>query len=266
AGSPLAVEGFEWLYDQLGPEMLLNLGSGGTDVCTGIVQGNPLLPVYAGEISGRCLAVDAQAFGADGAPVVGELGELVIRKPMPSMPVGFWNDPDGSRYRAAYFEHYPGVWRFGDWVLLTERGSAIITGRSDATLNRGGVRLGSSEIYSVVEEIDEVLDSLVVHLEEDDELLLFVVLRPGVELDGELRRRIAGALRNALSPRHAPDTIVAVPAIPRTLTGKKLEVPVKRILTGARVSDVAARDALVDPASLEPFAAYAGHRTPAVRS
>jgi acetoacetyl-CoA synthetase len=266
AGSPLPLEGYEWLYEQFGPDVNVNVGSGGTDVCTGIVQGMPLLPVYAGEMSTRMPGADVDAFGPDGTPVVGELGELVIKQPMPSMPVSFWNDPDGSRYRQAYFEHYPGVWRFGDWVLLTERGSAIITGRSDATLNRGGVRLGSSEIYSVVEEIDEVLDSLVVHLEEDDELLLFVVLRPGVELDGELRRRIAGALRNALSPRHAPDTIVAVPAIPRTLTGKKLEVPVKRILTGARVSDVAARDALVDPASLEPFAAYAGHRTPAVRS
>ncbi len=179
---------------------------------------------------------------------------------MPSMPVAFWGDPDGSRYREAYFEFFPGVWRFGDWILFTERGSAVITGRSDATLNRGGVRLGSSEIYSVVEEIDEVLDSLVVHLEEQDELLLFVVLRPGLELDDELRKRIAGALRNSLSPRHAPDTIVAVPAIPRTLTGKKLEVPVKRILTGADVSQVASSDALVEPSSIEPFADYARTR------
>jgi acetoacetyl-CoA synthetase len=266
AGSPLPLEGYEWLYEQFGPEVVVNVGSGGTDVCTGIVQGTPLLPVYAGEMSARMPGVDVDAFGPDGTPVVGELGELVIKQPMPSMPVGFWNDPDGSRYRQAYFEHYPGVWRFGDWVLFTERGSAIITGRSDATLNRGGVRLGSSEIYSVVEEIDEVLDSLVVHLEHDDELLLFVVLRPGLELDAALRTRIADALRNALSPRHAPDTIVAMPAIPRTLTGKKLEVPVKRILTGAKVSDVAARDALVEPASLEAFAAYARNRAPAVQS
>jgi acetoacetyl-CoA synthetase len=192
--------------------------------------------------------------------VVGELGELVIKQPMPSMPVGFWGDEDGTRYREAYFDFFPGVWRFGDWILFTERGSAIITGRSDATLNRGGVRLGSSEIYSVVEEIDELLDSLVVHLEAEDELLLFVVLRPGVELDEALRKRIAGGLRDSLSPRHAPDTIVAVPAIPRTLTGKKLEVPVKRILTGAKVSDVAASDALVEPGSIEPFAEYARGR------
>jgi acetoacetyl-CoA synthetase len=262
AGSPLPLEGYEWLYRQVGPDVYLNVGSGGTDVCTGIVQGYPLLPVYAGEMSAACLAVDAAAFDASGKPVVGELGELVIRQPMPSMPVGFWNDDDGSRYRAAYFDHYPGVWRFGDWIVFTERGSSMITGRSDATLNRGGVRLGSSEIYSVVEEFEEVLDSLVVHLEEEDELLLFVVLRPGLELDDGLRTRIDDALRNSLSPRHAPDTIVAVPAIPRTLTGKKLEVPVKRILTGAKVSDVAARDALVDPASIEPFADFARTRAP----
>jgi len=260
AGSPLAVEGFEWLYDQVGGEVLLNLGSGGTDVCTGIVQGSPLLPVYAGEMSGRCLAVDAAAFDPEGKPVVGELGELVIRQPMPSMPVGLWNDPDGSRYRAAYFDHFPGVWRFGDWIMFTERGSSVITGRSDATLNRGGVRLGTSELYSVVEELDDVLDSLVVHLEDPDELLLFVVLRPSVELDDELHARISGTLRSALSPRHAPDTIVAVPAIPRTLTGKKLELPVKRILTGTAVAEVVSRDALVDPASIEPFAAYASSR------
>jgi acetoacetyl-CoA synthetase len=262
AGSPLPLEGYEWLYEQFGPDVQVNVGSGGTDVCTGIVQGSPLVPVYAGEMSTRMLAVDADAFGPDGKPVVGELGELVIKQPMPSMPVAFWNDPDGSRYREAYFVHYPGVWRFGDWIMFTERGSSVITGRSDATLNRGGVRLGTGEIYAVVEEMDEVLDSLVVHLEEQDELILFVVLRPGLELDDDLRTQIAGALRNSLSPRHAPDTIVAVPAIPRTLTGKKLEVPVKRILTGAKVSDVAASDTLVDPDSIEPFAEYAWTRTP----
>ena len=260
AGSPLPLEGYEWLYEQFGSEVEVNVGSGGTDVCTGIVQGVPLLPVYAGEMSARMLGVDADAFGPDGKPVVGELGELVIKQPMPSMPVAFWNDPDGSRYREAYFGFFPGVWRFGDWIMFTERGSSVITGRSDATLNRGGVRLGTSEIYSVVEEIDEVLDSLVVHLEEQDELLLFVVLRPGIELDDELRKRVAGALRDSLSPRHAPDTIVSVPAIPRTLTGKKLEVPVKRILTGAKVSEVAASDALVEPGAVEPFAEYARTR------
>ena len=260
AGSPLPLEGYEWLYRQVGSDVYLNVGSGGTDVCTGIVQGYPLLPVYAGEMAAACLGVDAVAFDPTGQPVVGELGELVIRQPMPSMPVAFWNDSDGSRYRAAYFDHYPGVWRFGDWIMFTERGSSVITGRSDATLNRGGVRLGTSEMYGVVEEIDEVLDSLIVHIEDRDELLLFVVLRPGIELDDDRRASIAGTLRTALSPRHAPDTIVAVPAIPRTLTGKKLEVPVKRILTGAAVADVASSDALVDPAAIEPFAEYARTR------
>ncbi|MGZ4354499.1 MAG: acetoacetate--CoA ligase [Gaiellaceae bacterium] len=260
AGSPLPLEGFEWIYEQVDPSVLLNVGSGGTDLCTGIVQGCPLLPVYAGEMAGRCLGVAADAFGPDGTPVVGELGELVITEPMPSMPVAFWDDPDGARLRAAYFDHFPGVWRHGDWIVFTERGSSVITGRSDATLNRGGVRLGTSEFYSVVEELDEVLESLVVHLPDEDELLLFVVLRDGVELDEALRRRIAGALRDALSPRHVPDSIVAVPAIPQTLTGKRLELPVKRILEGAAVGDVVSRDALADPAAIEPFVAYAETR------
>jgi acetoacetyl-CoA synthetase len=260
AGSPLPIEGFEWLYDQLGSKVFLNLGSGGTDVCTGIVQGNPLLPVYAGEISGRCLGVDAQAFGPDGQSLVGELGELVITQPMPSMPVSFWNDPDGSRYRAAYFEHFPGVWRHGDWIELTERGSAVVAGRSDATLNRGGVRLGTGELYAAVDELEEVLDSLVVHLEDTDELVLFVELREGVELEGGLSERIAELIRTALSPRHVPDEIVAVGSIPRTLTGKKLEVPVKRILAGADQADVVSADALADPASIDAFVSYARSR------
>jgi len=262
AGSPLPPEGFEWLYEQVDPSVLINLGSGGTDLCTGVVQGYPLLPVYAGEMSARCLGVDAAAFDLDGNEVVGELGELVIRKPMPSMAIGFWDDENGSRYRAAYFDRYPGVWRFGDWIIFTERGSSVVTGRSDATLNRGGVRLGTGEFYDVLEELDEVHDSLVVHLEADDELLLFVQLAPGLELDDALRGRIAGALRGALSPRHVPDTIVAVPAIPRTMTGKKLELPVKRILTGVPVGEVVRPDALVDPASIEPVVAFARTRLP----
>jgi acetoacetyl-CoA synthetase len=260
AGSPLPVEGFEWLYEQVEPSVLLSNGSGGTDICTGIVQGYPLVPVYAGELATRCLGVDAAAFDPDGNEVVGELGELVIRQPMPSMAVGFWNDPDGARYRAAYFDHYPGVWRHGDWIVFTERGSATITGRSDATLNRGGVRLGTGEFYDVLEELDEVLDSLVVHLEAEDELVLFVQLRDGVELDDELRARIRNTLRGALSPRHAPDTIVALPSIPRTMTGKKLELPVKRILSGVSVNEVVSADALVDPAAIEPVVAFADER------
>jgi acetoacetyl-CoA synthetase len=261
AGSPLPAEGFDWVYEQLGPDVLLNVGSGGTDVCTGVVQGGPLQPVYRGEISGRCLAVDSAAFDADGNEVVGELGELVIRRPMPSMPARFWNDPDDERYRSTYFDVYPGVWRFGDWIRFSEYGSAVVTGRSDATLNRGGVRLGTSEFYTVVEEHPEVLDSLVVHLEDPEgglgELVLFVHLDEGRELDDALRSRLASALRSALSPRHVPDTIAAVPTIPRTLTGKKLELPVKRILQGAQAQDVASRDALADPRAIDAFVEYA---------
>jgi acetoacetyl-CoA synthetase len=263
-GSPLPGEGYDWIYEQLGPDVLLNVGSGGTDVCCGVVQGSPMQPVYRGEIAGRCLAVDSAAYDPDGREVVGELGELVIRQPMPSMPVGFWNDPGDERYREAYFDRYPGVWRFGDWILFTERGSCVVTGRSDATLNRGGVRLGTGEFYAVVEDIDEVLDSLVVHLEDPEggpgELLLFVQLREGESLSDELRARIGAALRGALSPRHMPDAVEAVPAIPRTMTGKKLELPVKRILQGTPAEQVASRDALADPESIDAFVAYARER------
>jgi acetoacetyl-CoA synthetase len=264
AGSPLPPEGFDWVYEQLGGDVLLNVGSGGTDVCTGIVQGSPLQPVYRGEMSGRCLAVDSDAFDVEGRSVVGELGELVLKSPMPSMPRGFWNDPDGSRYLDTYFSQYPGVWRFGDWIRFTDRGSAVITGRSDATLNRGGVRLGTGEFYGVVEDLPEVVDSLVVHLEDPaggpGELLLFVVLADGVSLDDDVRSRIGRGLRAALSPRHVPDVIEAVPAVPRTLTMKKLELPVKRILLGADAAAVASRDALADPTSIDAFVQYAATR------
>jgi acetoacetyl-CoA synthetase len=225
-------------------------------------------PVYEGEITGRCLAVDVHALDAEGneAPV-GELGEMVITQPMPSMPVAFWNDPGGERYRDSYFDRYPGVWRQGDWIKFTERGSCIITGRSDATLNRGGVRLGTGEFYAVVEEIPEILDALVVHLEDGGggagELLLFVVPAADTVLDDELRSRIARALRGQLSPRHVPDAIVSVPAIPRTLTGKKLEAPVKRILGGESSERVASRDSLLDPSALDAFVALAAERSAA---
>jgi acetoacetyl-CoA synthetase len=264
AGSPLPPEGFHYVYEQLGPDVLLLNGSGGTDVCSALVTGHHMAPVYEGEIASRCLGVDAKALDADGKEVVGELGELVITEPMPSMPVRFWNDPGDERYRASYFDQYPGIWRQGDWVRFTERGSCVITGRSDATLNRGGVRLGTSELYAVVEELPEVADSLIVHLEDSEggagELSLFVVLADGTELDEALRARIAGALRSELSPRHVPDTIAAVPAIPRTLTGKKLETPVKRILRGEAADRVASRDALADPAAIDAFVALASER------
>ena len=264
AGSPLPPEGYLYAYEQLGPEMLLNNGSGGTDVCTGLVSGSFAQPVYEGEITGACLAVDAHAFDADGNEVIGELGEFVITKPLPSMPVAFWGDVTGERYRSSYFDVYPGIWRQGDWIKFTERGSCVITGRSDATLNRGGVRLGTGEFYSVVEDVPEVMDALVVHLEDAGggagELLLFVVPADDAELDDALRDRIAGALRSELSPRHVPDRIVSVPAIPRTLTGKKLEAPVKRILRGESSERVASRDSLLDPAALDAFVALAGER------
>jgi acetoacetyl-CoA synthetase len=250
AGSPLPPEGYRWLHEQLGDAPLLLNGSGGTDICSGIVSGSPLQTVYEGEISGPCLGVAAEAYDAEGRPVVGELGELVITRPLPSMPVGFWGDEDGSRYRAAYFEHYPGVWRHGDWIRFTERGTCVVSGRSDATLNRGGVRLGTGEFYASLEELPEIADSLVVHLEDPDELLLFVVLAEGAELD---EARIRDVLRRDLSPRHVPDAVEAVPAIPRTLTGKKLETPVKRILMGTPVEQVVSRDALLDPSAIDAF-------------
>ena len=263
AWSPLPAEAYRYVYEHL-PEVLLINGSGGTDVCTGIVSGSFAQPVYEGEISGRCLGVDVQAFDAEGRVVVGELGELVIRRPMPSMPIALWNDPDQTRYRDAYFERYPGVWRQGDWVRFTERGSCVITGRSDATLNRGAVRLGTGEFYAVVEEFPEIVDALVVHLEDASggagELILFVVMGEGAHLDETLRERIGQALRSQLSPRHLPDAIVAVPEVPRTLTGKKLEAPVKRILLGEPVERVASPDSLANPDALEAFLALAGRR------
>ncbi|WP_329007371.1 acetoacetate--CoA ligase [Micromonospora rifamycinica] len=263
-GAPLPAEGFTWVYETVGTDLQLQSLSGGTDVCTGFVGGVPLLPVHAGEITCRALGAKVEARSADGTPVLGELGELVITAPMPSMPVGFWNDPDGRRYAEAYFDVYPGVWRHGDWITINERGGCVITGRSDATLNRGGVRLGTAEFYSVVEGLDEVVDSVVVHLEDDEggagELLLFVVLAEGLELDDTLRRKIARELRTALSPRHIPDEIHQVRAVPRTLSSKKLEVPVKKILTGTPVESAAAQGALANPESLTAFATFAQSR------
>jgi acetoacetyl-CoA synthetase len=265
AGSPLPAEGYRWVYEQLGPDVCLVNGSGGTDVCTGIVSGCPAAPVYEGEISCASLAVDAKAFDEDGNQVVGELGELVITSPMPSMPVALWGDEDGERYRSSYFDRYPGVWRQGDWIKFTPRGSCVLTGRSDATLNRGGVRLGTGEFYSVVEEFPELADALVVHLEDDEggmgELLLFVVPAPGATVDDSVLGRVRAALRSELSPRHVPDDIIVVSGIPKTLTGKKLEAPVKRILRGEAAEKVASRDALADPGALDAFVAIAGKRT-----
>jgi acetoacetyl-CoA synthetase len=258
-GAPLPPEGFVWVYEQLGDDVLLSSISGGTDVCTAFVGGCPMVPVRAGEISCRYLGAKVEAFDAVGNSLIGEQGELVITAPMPSMPVGFWGDDDGRRYRAAYFERHPHAWTHGDWITIYEDGACVITGRSDATLNRGGVRMGTAELYSIVEAMPEVADSLVVHLEDagdpggPGQLLLFVALGDGHQLDDDLRRRVAEELRQQLSPRHVPDEMRAVPAIPRTLSGKKLEVPVKRILQGADPDTAASRGSLANPDSLDAF-------------
>jgi acetoacetyl-CoA synthetase len=256
AGSPLPTEGFVWLQEQF-PNAPVNIGSGGTDVCTGLVQGYPIVPVYAGEMSAKCLGVSAYAYDDAGQPVVGELGELVITEPMPSMPVKFWGDDDHARYRSTYFEHFPGVMRFGDWIRFTEHGSSIITGRSDATLNRGGVRIGSAEIYRVVEQMPEIDDSLVVHLEDPDggmgQLVLFVQAAAGVAVDDDLRAAVAKQLKTSLSPRHVPDTLLGVDGVPRNLTGKKLELPIKKILLGQDPDRVVSREAMANPESLDDY-------------
>ncbi|MCS6880698.1 MAG: acetoacetate--CoA ligase [Oscillochloridaceae bacterium] len=254
-GSPLPPEGFEWVYEHVKSDLWLASISGGTDVCGCFIAGAPILPVYSGELQCRALGVNAQAYDADGNSVIGVMGELVITEPMPSMPIYFWNDPDGRRYRESYFEMYPGKWRHGDWVVINERGGVVIYGRSDSTINRQGVRMGSSEIYRVVESLPEVLDSLVVDLEGlggASYMPLFVVLREGVELDAALERKIKDAIRTALSPRHVPDAIFAIPDVPRTLSGKKLEVPVKKILMGVPVERAANPDSLRNP-ELLPF-------------
>jgi acetoacetyl-CoA synthetase len=250
------------VYEAISPSVHLQSVSGGTDVCTAFVGASPLVPVWEGEISCRHLGCAVEAWSPDGRPLLGEQGELVITEPLPSMPVAFWNDPDGERYRDAYFADWPGVWRHGDWITFTERGSCVISGRSDATLNRGGVRIGTAEFYAVVEADPDVADSLVVHLDEGDRLVLFVALRDGAAMSDELRARLATVLRTTLSPRHVPDEVVAVPSIPRTLSGKKLEVPVKRILTGTPADVAASRGSLADPSSLDPFVEIADRQPP----
>jgi len=263
-GAPLLPEGFEWVYERVGRDLLLGSVSGGTDVCTAFVGASPLVPVWAGEISCRCLGAKVESFDPEGRPLVGKLGELVLTEPMPSMPVSFWKDPDGERYRASYFDRFPGVWRHGDWIEITPRGSCVITGRSDATLKRGGVRIGTSEFYGVVEAIPGIAESLVVHLSDDaggpGELLLFVALAEGGALDDALRNHIARALRENLSPRHVPDRVYAIPSVPRTLNGKKLEVPVRRILSGEPAEKVANPGAMANPESLEFFVKLAAER------
>jgi acetoacetyl-CoA synthetase len=234
-GSPLPASTFRWVYEAVKPDVFLGSLSGGTDVATGFIGSSPLLPVTAGELQRPMLGVAAASWDEDGHPVVGELGELVITAPMPSMPLHFWNDPDGSRYREAYFEPWPGVWRHGDWLEITERGTCLITGRSDSTLNRGGVRMGTADIYAAVEAIPAVLDCVVLGVEQPDGgywMPLFVQLAPGAELTPELEAEIRAAIRANASPRHVPDEITVVPGVPHTRTGKRLEVPLKRLFQG----------------------------------
>jgi len=277
-GSPLPPEGFDWVYAAVAPpdgphrwtvdaaiatstvhrcSFVLGSFSGGTDMCTGFVGPCPLLPVRSGIIAGPCLGAKVEAFNADGKAVVGEVGELVLTVPMPSMPVMFWGDKGGERYAASYFAHYPGIWRHGDWIMNLPDGGCVIYGRSDATLNRGGVRMGTSEFYRIVEELPEVTDSLVIDtgtLGREGRLVLYLVLAPGASLDDDLRSKIRSVLRSALSPRHVPDEMHQVPGVPRTLSGKKLEVPVRKILTGTPVSEAADRDSLANPDVLAYFA------------
>jgi acetoacetyl-CoA synthetase len=262
-GSPLTSEDFTWVYKQLGKEIWLFSVSGGTDVATAFVGGVPTLPVFKGEIQAPALGVSVQAWDEEGHSVVGQVGELVITEPMPSMPIRLWNDPDGSRLRESYFETYPGVWRHGDWIEITDRGTVIIRGRSDATINRGGIRMGTSEIYRSVLHDDDVMDALVVDIPVGDDenwMVLFVVLRDGVTLEDQLVMRLRNRVRSDCSPRHMPDEVVQIGEVPRTLSGKALEVPVKRILMGAPVEKVASRDSLSNPAALDWFVDFAARR------
>jgi acetoacetyl-CoA synthetase len=254
-GSPLSPDGFRWVYDGLGDVWLFST-SGGTDVCSAFVGGVPTLPVYEGELQARSLGAKVESFDDEGNALIGQVGELVLTEPLPSMPLFLWGDIDGSRYYESYFSMYPGAWRHGDWIEITERGTAIIYGRSDSTINRGGVRMGTSELYSAALAVPEVVDALAVDLPRDGTpgwLVLYVVLTQGARLDDALVDRIKTRIRENSSPRHVPDEITAVPAVPRTLSGKLLEVPVKRILMGAEPSTVASRDSLANPEALDWF-------------
>ncbi len=258
-GSPLAPEGFDWVYEQLGAQTWLFSTSGGSDVCTAFVGGVPTLPVYEGELQARSLGAKVESFDEDGNAVVGQVGELVLTEPLPSMPLYLWGDASGERYHDSYFAMYPGIWRHGDWIEITERGTAIIYGRSDSTINRGGVRMGTSEIYRAVLSLDEIVDALVVDV--DGWMPLFVVLREGAELDEQLERAIARRVREDCSPRHVPNVVYAIAEVPRTLSGKALEVPVKRILSGTPAEKAAARDSLANPQALDWFVELARTRT-----
>ena len=263
-GAPLSPEGFVWVYENVNADLVLGSFSGGTDVCTGFVGPSPLLPVHAGEIQCRCLGAKVEAFDEKGNSVINEVGELVVTEPLVSMPIFFWNDEDGSRLRESYFEMFEGVWRHGDWVEITDRGTLVISGRSDSTLKRSGIRMGTSDFYRVIEDMDEVADSLVVDtsgIGDAGSLLLFLVLNEDATLDVSLRKAIALKCRTELSPRWAPDEIHAIDEVPRTLNGKKLEVPVKPILSGRAANQAASLDAMANAESLRFFVEMAESRS-----
>jgi acetoacetyl-CoA synthetase len=262
-GSPLSPEAFSWVYEEFGEDLWLFSTSGGTDVCSCLVGGTPTLPVHEGEIQSRALGMAVASWDPDGKELVNEVGELVVTEPAPSMPLFLWGDDSGERLRESYFSVYPGVWRHGDWIAITDRGTAVIYGRSDSTINRGGVRMGTSEIYRAVLALDEVVDALVVDVPQADgssRIELFTVLREGADLEGDLPREIARRIRTDCSPRHVPDRVRVIGAVPRTLSGKVLEVPVKRILMGERPDRVASRDSLANPEALDFFSTLAGER------
>lgn len=264
-GAPLSPDGFAWVYQEVGSDLLLGSISGGSDLCTAFLGGCPLLPVRAGRIQCRQLGAKIEAYNTAGEPVTGEVGELVITAPMPSMPIYFWNDPGGERYRSSYFDMYPGVWRHGDWITIHADGSSVVSGRSDSTLNRGGIRMGTSEFYQVIEGFPEISDSLVIDtgaLGREGRLLLFVVPAVDVHLDEQLGRRIRDALRDGLSPRHVPDEIHQIDEVPQTLNGKKMEVPIKQILAGVPVEQAVRRDAMANPGSIEAFVRLAEDTVP----
>jgi acetoacetyl-CoA synthetase len=266
-GSPLAPESFRWVYEHVAEDIWLFSTSGGTDVCTAFVAGCPLLPVYEGEIQCRALGCAVESWDEQGRSLIDEVGELVITEPMPSMPLFLWGDDSGERLRESYFSMYPGVWRHGDWIRITPRGGAFIYGRSDSTINRQGVRMGTSEIYRAAARVDDVLDALVVDIPSGGDadpthselrMMLFVVLRDGVKLDDELTAKIKQRIREDCSPRHVPNEVVQIDEVPRTLSGKVLEVPVKRILMGTPPTQAASRESLANPAALDYFVGLAG--------
>jgi acetoacetyl-CoA synthetase len=259
-GSPLPPEGFQWVYDHIKPDIWLASVSGGTDVCSAFLGGSILYPVCAGELQCRSLGAKVEAFDEYGNPLINEMGELVITEPMPSMPLFFWNDQQNNRYLESYFDVYPRVWRHGDWVKITSRGSAVIYGRSDSTINRKGIRMGSSEIYRVVEDIPEIIDSLVVGIERpggDYYMPLFVVLKSGTELDDALTTKIRNKIRNSLSPHHVPDEVIVITEVPRTLNGKKLEVPIKKLFMGVPPEKAISVDSMSNPQAMEYFVEFA---------